>query len=189
MTILQFPMDSHHSDLDNALPVEQTNREQTVIDLKQHVTEQQARHMIEARYLIEVEAARLAALHRTEEDLQHMQYAMEQMNTFHHVAEADIAFHESIIQATHNPLIQKMYEAVAEDIHALLIQIRAYVHTEIVDQMKLHYEHVALFEAISQQKENEAAHGMLVHLAHVEKNVTSLFESQATKKDAPGKDF
>lgn len=189
MTILQFPMDSHHSDLDHSPFFEQKREEPTVLSLKQHVTEQQARHMIEARYLIEVEAARLAALHRTEEDLENIQQSMEQMNNLQYVAEANIAFHESIIQATHNPLIQKMYAAVSEEIHALLIQIQAYVHTEMIDQMKLHFEHVALFEAISQKKENEAAHSMLVHLAHVEKNVTSLFESQATKKDAPGKDF
>jgi GntR family transcriptional regulator, transcriptional repressor for pyruvate dehydrogenase complex len=78
-----------------------------------------ALHLMEARVMVEVTAARLAAERRTAADLQAMAQALESYeragragdpDTF---VDADIDFHAAMVRATHNTILDTMLASIA----------------------------------------------------------------------------
>jgi GntR family transcriptional repressor for pyruvate dehydrogenase complex len=79
--------------------------------------------IVEVRLALEVEAAALAAERRTEEDLGALRGALDRMLAMHDptgFVEADVAFHQAVIRATHNPV----FIMVAESMASLLEETR-----------------------------------------------------------------
>lgn len=72
--------------------------------------------IIEARRVIEPEIARSAALNRTEQDIEQMQFEIDQMTTFEGPAEElakfDMNFHLAIAKSTQNRLLPLMLKPV-----------------------------------------------------------------------------
>ncbi|KAA5838215.1 FadR/GntR family transcriptional regulator [Saccharopolyspora hirsuta] len=72
--------------------------------------------LIEARRLLEVGAAELAATKRTEDDLAQLREQLQDMRTAHDAGDvelfvtADLAFHHTVMQATGNAFIPLMFE-------------------------------------------------------------------------------
>lgn len=73
---------------------------------------------LEVRRGIECEAAMLAALRRTPEDLALIEEKLIEMERVHHLkgtaGEEDLAFHLSIYDATHNPVFRQLLEQMRE---------------------------------------------------------------------------
>jgi DNA-binding FadR family transcriptional regulator len=76
--------------------------------------------IMEVRLALEAEAAALAAERRTEEDLTALRDAAERMRKLRWEREAsgfvqaDLAFHEAVVRATHNPMFTMVAESIAE---------------------------------------------------------------------------
>jgi GntR family galactonate operon transcriptional repressor len=75
------------------------------------------RDLAEVRFIVEPEAARLAATRHTEADLESLRTAVAQMRGAGHdsaaIVEADLAFHRALLGAAHNELLTRM-EVVIE---------------------------------------------------------------------------
>src|SRR3954452_12696266 len=77
-------------------------------------------HVLEVRRALEVGAARLAALHRTPEDVARLRGLVVDRNTAMRRGDvdgqiaADVAIHRVIGQAAHNPVLNDLYENVIE---------------------------------------------------------------------------
>ena len=82
------------------------------------------REHLEVRAMLEVEAARLAALRRTPEDLERIQAALalrgeraerRRKDVF---IEHDLAFHRAVVEAAHNPALAKLYTFFARAVRS-----------------------------------------------------------------------
>lgn len=82
-----------------------------------------ARKLTEARRVVEVGVAELAALHRTDVDLARMRAAISRMRECHsrgdvtEFSAADVAFHDALNQAAGNPFLSALFEPIAALVH------------------------------------------------------------------------
>ncbi|MFE6736567.1 FadR/GntR family transcriptional regulator [Microbacterium sp. NPDC057650] len=83
-----------------------------------------ARHLVAARIMLEGETSALAAENRTDDDLRVMK---ELLSGFEDVpadraADLDLAFHESIAIASHNPVLQMMFGSIRNLTHGIMLR-------------------------------------------------------------------
>ncbi|MDE3720511.1 MULTISPECIES: FadR/GntR family transcriptional regulator [Nocardiopsis] len=92
--------------------------------LRRRLERSRVRENLEVRRALEVEAARLAALRHTEEDMADIDRAMalrestwrdRDMSAF---VEADFTFHRAVVNATHNTLLIDLYDDIAQVVYA-----------------------------------------------------------------------
>lgn len=83
----------------------------------------EALDVYEARRGPEIEAARLAALRRTDDDLAAIEAAVADRRAARTCgavgewAAADLALHRAVVAATHNPVLGRLFDALAEGVH------------------------------------------------------------------------
>lgn len=132
-----------------------SNSELTVA-LGRQIANVHQQHILEVRRSLEVEAARLAALRRSDRDITTIQALNNtRMSTFRNgeieaMVIADLALHRAIVAAARNPLLLDLYENL---IDAIGDSIRANVETGHPD-----HTHDDLVRAIVDGDENRAAH-------------------------------
>lgn len=89
------------------------------------------REHLEVRALLEAEAARLAALRRTDDDLHELAQALKQRGDHEHdkaadtldaFIEGDLAFHRGIARAARNDALYELYELLCQSIRVHLRQ-------------------------------------------------------------------
>lgn len=122
--------------------------------------------LLEVRQGLEVQAARLTAQRRTEEDLEMMAQVLERMHSHYHNVEAytadDLTFHVSIAAATGNAmmvhLVESLRDATWESMHRWHCQQRT---TEEYTQVQRMHERI--FEAIKAGDPEAAAQAMSSH--------------------------
>jgi DNA-binding FadR family transcriptional regulator len=113
-------------------------------------------HVLEVRRTLEVGAARLAALHRTADDVARLRGLIAERNAAARRGEvdvqiaADVALHRAIGQAAHNPVLNELYENVVDTLSE-----------NVRSNLDLHggsdeTEHVALVDAIDAQDPQRA---------------------------------
>ncbi|WCK55300.1 FadR/GntR family transcriptional regulator [Aneurinibacillus sp. Ricciae_BoGa-3] len=152
--------------------------------LGQHFRIQQAdadsiTHLFEMRKILEPEAAYLAALRRTPEDLKQIQQVLRQLEHDLDTAdqtgmEADYAFHCSLINATHNPVMIHMLESLSSLYHkSLSITLKQNIGLKRKRQI-VYLEHQAIFEAIENEEPELAKVQCSIHLRNVEKKLALL---------------
>ncbi|WP_072802102.1 FadR/GntR family transcriptional regulator [Rhodococcoides yunnanense] len=123
----------------------------------------------EVRRIVEVEAAVLAAQRRTEQDLVRMSAALEER---HHSSQrsdvefvdADIAFHESVIDAAHNPVLSDLF---ATFVPRLRESLTTYTREILAREPGAEPDvdvHRALLIAITARNAAEAGHVVRRHL-------------------------
>lgn len=131
-------------------------------------------HVIEARKIVECNAAEIAAIRRTPEDLFKLESCLSRMLIFSEemseqmseqktkeFINLDKAFHKYIACATQNPMIVQLYDPLS---------IISYKHMEIKRQKirssKIIYEgHQLIYDAIKNQDEKKARDEMRKHLS------------------------
>ncbi len=122
-----------------------------------------ARQLVEARIMIESEAAARAADRATEEDLAAMRWTLERLDTTSSRVERvryDLGFHLSVIRAAHNPVVEAMFGSIAS--LAVEQMLRSVTDGEIRDRS--HPFHHAAYEAIRAGDVEAARQAMVDHL-------------------------
>lgn len=135
-------------------------------------------HTIELISVFEGAAARYAALRRTEQDLKQIQRAligMEYAILNDEVgADEDYAFHQAIVDATHNPYFIQLNEYLEQQARRLIRQARlntAVHHQSLIQQVQ--QEHQAIYEAIAASEAEQAEKAAQTHIANAKKRLSS----------------
>lgn len=90
---------------------------------------QKYEQLLEVRAILEIEAAGLAALRRTDEDLHAMRTRLDQRNEalekgrYAEYVEKDILFHLAIAEASHNEVLLAVYQGIAQSLRSMLSQL------------------------------------------------------------------
>jgi GntR family transcriptional repressor for pyruvate dehydrogenase complex len=121
--------------------------------------------LIEARYYMEINSARLAAERRTDDDIKAMKEALAEfdikINQGNFAVEEDMLFHIKMAAATKNTVIESMIIILIPD----LIKIKNIVDKDICRErtFTLHQHHKIL-EAVIRKDANAAGEAMSEHL-------------------------
>jgi len=114
-------------------------------------------HVLEVRRILEVGAARLAALHRTPDDVARLRGLVVDRNTAMRRGDvdgqiaADVAIHRGIGQAAHNPVLTELYENVVDTVSE---NVRT--NLDVKHGRADENEHVELIDAIEAQDPRRA---------------------------------
>lgn len=133
------------------------------------------RHLLELRLIMEVGAARLAAMHRTEEDVHRLQAIICAMRdeaaspTAGSQSDSDWTFHFAIAEASQNPFLASLMDSVRDRIQSALRSSRHALFQMDGESVRLLAQHERIVDAIVHQDEEAAAKAMLQHLTHVAK--------------------
>lgn len=119
-----------------------------------HCTLEQAQ---ETRQMLEVEAIGLAALRRTEQDLEQLREALQASAALYHgeleaYIRADLVFHTRLVDAAHNPALSELYRYFSAIVGAQLRQtLSMSPRRQAVFDL-----HVALLDAVEHQDPERA---------------------------------
>lgn len=141
-------------------------------------------HIIELLVAVEVVATRLAALRRTPDELKRirrsllgMEYAIAQGQLGD---EEDFAFHQSIVDATHNPHFRALSDYLAHSVRRLIRQARSNTasrHRNLVQAVQ--QEHQAIYQAIEARDAAAAASAAETHLRYAAKRLGTYLTDEA----------
>ncbi|MBN8251925.1 FadR family transcriptional regulator [Priestia flexa] len=133
----------------------------------------QVLELVEMRIIIESEAASLAAIRHTEEELLEIKESLEAFkgtikNSAEIGYEADYRFHHDIVKAAHNSFLLH----TVENLGHLYRKALAYSLTQRPESRKqVHEDHDRIFEAIKNRDAQGAAEAVREHLEHVRMKV------------------
>jgi DNA-binding FadR family transcriptional regulator len=122
--------------------------------------------LIELRQMLELGAAEAAAIKRTGDDLAEMSAVIASMRGHRQngesVAEDDLRFHDLVIRAAHNPLVEHLYASMAP----FLVKLRV---TEPGDDLLIQdvADHLGIFRAIEEQDVPRTVRLMHEHMVAV----------------------
>ncbi|ASS90045.1 MAG: FadR family transcriptional regulator [Bacillaceae bacterium] len=137
------------------------------------------KYLFEMRKILEPEAAYLAALRRTPEQLEQMKRILktmenESLEEGDISTEADIEFHRSIILATHNPVLIQTLENLSS-LYEKTLKITLRPNVELKQKRKAVYqEHYNILQAIEAEEPDLAKIQCLIHLKNAEKKLSLL---------------
>lgn len=134
---------------------------------------------MECRRILEVEAADLAAERATDDDLDAMSRALDDMQqlaeqpashaTEERFHEADIAFHQAMIGGTRNGALCSL----TESIHAAVLAARFWLARPEYRMERAMPEHRAIFAAVAAHDRTAAREAMARHLSTIESYITA----------------
>jgi GntR family transcriptional regulator, transcriptional repressor for pyruvate dehydrogenase complex len=129
--------------------------------------------LLEARQSLEVSNAAIAATKRTDQDLAEFAALIQEMEgSVGHDLEGertDLLFHLTLARATHNSIMLRLFESIANQLETAIREIRRvelYSNQRVAE--RLYREHLAIYEAVRNQDSELAALTMKQHLQHVE---------------------
>lgn len=132
-----------------------------------------ARELLELRKILEVEAAGLASQRHSEEDLAKMEDTLKQMAeallTGDLGQQADWNFHYVVAESTHNSLLLRFMDSIADTRCRVLQAAREELYRTSGMPQRLLKDHHTIFEAISTGRDRDARRAMYKHLVRVEK--------------------
>lgn len=138
--------------------------------------------LFEARKTIEVELARKAAIHVTEEDIDIMKQCLdkaeENINNPDIFLYSEKNFHECIFTASRNRILSAMINSL----NTLLIGSRQESIKTFVDLRDSYNQHLAIFKAIEKRNPENAGQAMLAHLEDVERRLYTIDPDFLQKK-------
>lgn len=124
--------------------------------------------LVETRILLEIESAKLAAERRTEDDIANIQHALNayeaQVNDGGKAVEEDLMFHLKIAEASKNSVLNSLMLIITPDI---IKNFQVYNVCEGGRLFRSLGEHKIILQHIIDQKPDEAATMMKVHLQDV----------------------
>ncbi|MBB4825926.1 GntR family transcriptional repressor for pyruvate dehydrogenase complex [Sporosarcina luteola] len=133
-------------------------------------------YLFELRKILEPEAAALAALRRTPEELEEIRNALEWLKsdfyTEHKTGQdADFEFHLSIVRATHNPVMMNMLESLSS-LYKRALSITLKQNVGLKRKRDIVYkEHENIYLAIEAEQPELAKVQSKIHLTNVEKKL------------------
>jgi len=124
--------------------------------------------LIDTRVLLEKEAARLAALNRTESDLKGMSRALDQyekkLMKQNVAVEEDLLFHIKIADASKNSVLKSLMMIITPDIVKSFNKLKV---CDTKDNLKTIHEHRAILDKIAEQDPQGAIKAMEKHLRDI----------------------
>lgn len=127
--------------------------------------------LVATRILLEKEAARLAAIHRTSDDLIEITKALEaykeRLKQMNHAIEEDLLFHVKIAEASKNSVLKSLMLIITPDIVSSFISLKVCNES---NNRKTIAEHVEILEMISNQDPEGAVAAMEKHLDNIKGN-------------------
>ena len=129
-------------------------------------------HVHEVRRGLEVEGARLAAKRRTDEDLRAMAAALDERDVASAAGrelgrwdeswgvpwvEADVRFHQAVVAASHNPMLNELYLEISAELSSSLLRFAEHEdhepylvrgHRALLDMIRVGDEKAAVLEAM-----------------------------------------
>ncbi|OEH92366.1 FadR/GntR family transcriptional regulator [Bacillus solimangrovi] len=134
---------------------------------------QDIENLLEVRKILEVGAVEVACERRTEQDLQAMRSALEEMARAGKNEElgekADLAFHIAIAKASRNDLLTSLMNNVSEMMVTTMRETRKlWLYSKQETLERLYQEHQDIYNAIEAQDGKLAQQYMLNHLLNVE---------------------
>lgn len=152
------------------------------------ITEQDLDDVLEVRLGLEQLAVRFACERITDGELEKLGHAAEkfektaQKKDLSAVAEADVAFHEVIYQATHNRRLVQMISNLREQMYRYRIEYLK----DVEGRKTLAKEHQSIWEAMERGEKEEAIEKMTQHILRqqegIRKNLKILENKEAEKK-------
>lgn len=136
-------------------------------------------NLLEVRKVLEVGAARAAAVKRTEENLHNMQHWLDEMQKSigdeNAGEQADFRFHMAIAEASHNNILLELMNHVSEMIAETIGETRRIIlYGEQTTAERLLEEHRKIYEAVLGNDIEAAQQAMQDHLTNVESMVTGI---------------
>lgn len=130
------------------------------------------------RFHLEVGIAEMAAIHRTEENLDAMQAALEGMRASPDKRASyvrhDMAFHQELGRATGNPVFQILMTSIAD----LLTQLQFFYRDDIDIREQAIAEHEAILDAVRAGDPERAKIAIREHLGNATKRIKPCRESR-----------
>jgi GntR family transcriptional regulator, transcriptional repressor for pyruvate dehydrogenase complex len=125
-----------------------------------------AQQLMEARTVVELGIARLAAQRRTDEDLARMRDTVAAMQAGHDSGDlpgytaADRSFHEALLLAARNPFLAALFEPI----RTLVEQVRVTTACDVTMREKAIAAHTRILEAVTAGDERAATGEMWAHV-------------------------
>lgn len=137
-------------------------------------TPEDYRKLYELRLVLETGAASLAAEHRTDEDLQALSIAIEDLRKVRMLdstyVTSDISFHRAVSAATRNPFLAIMTSFVDTRLReSIALAIRSLDYRQTVDITVS--EHEAIYRGIAERSQPAAAEAMRLHLTNASRRL------------------
>lgn len=142
----------------------------------QNVNAESIKHLFEMRLILEPEAAYLAALRRTPEDIERMRNVLKLLesdltSTDKTGLEADFEFHRSIIQASHNPVMIHTMENLSS-LYKSAFSITLKLNLGLKRKRQIVYkEHLDILLAIEAEEPELAKVQSSIHLRNANKKM------------------
>ncbi|OLN30215.1 FadR/GntR family transcriptional regulator [Desulfosporosinus metallidurans] len=128
--------------------------------------------LYEARKILEVQAAGLAAERAEDDEMSDMFEALEIMRVDLQKQllgeEADHHFHYAIARATHNKILFRLMNTISDTMQKTLKSSRSKLYEDTNSPERLYKEHLLIYEAIKNHDAESAQKLMLAHLVGVE---------------------
>lgn len=147
--------------------------------LQRRIQQSNILETLEVRDGLEQQSARLAALRRTDEDVEKLRACLAacdsaaEANDMDAYVEFDIQLHQAVAEATHNSVLIDLYEYMTE---AVKRSIRELVEVACCDShQKVHYE---LIEAIIQQDERQAVEAVRTYIEQFKEKLQQHLEDE-----------
>ncbi|UZD49516.1 FadR family transcriptional regulator [Peribacillus frigoritolerans] len=144
------------------------------------------KHLLEVRKILESGTAEVAAKKRTEEnliELKDMLFNMEKVSDDEELSDkADISFHVAVANASQNELLITLMNHVSELMTEKMRDIRRVaLYSEEMTLKQLYQQHVRIYDAIVAQDEDGARSAMLFHLQSVEESLDRVIQKNQHK--------
>lgn len=129
--------------------------------------------LMEVRNILETGIAASAALNRSDDDLEQMEKALEEMKAYtgdpENGEKADLAFHMTIARAANNKLLLRLMHHVSDLTAESMRETRQIcLFGEDADPEELNLQHEQIFDAIRAKQPEQARLAMVAHLEYVE---------------------
>ncbi len=142
-------------------------------------------HMVRIRRILEPESAKLAAMHRDDTELTHLEEILTDFEAltpgnYEEEGRLDRDFHLTIAHASHNP----MMEVILDPLFQLMPRIRSEIYASIESaQSSAQVYHRKIYEAIRDQDSAKAFEMMHTHLHLAEEHSLMMQELSKNKSD------
>ena len=145
---------------------------ETTLDTEDHLLYE----MLEFRAVLEVEAARLAAQRATSNDLQKIQAALERMaeatTAIEAGIEADVDFHMSIVEASHNSVFIHLMQTMQNHMKDTIRTTRRHRFSHPHRYEDTFEEHRDIYLAIASKDETRAEDLMMTHIVRIRRELS-----------------
>jgi len=147
-------------------------------------------HLMEMRLVVEVPSARLAALRRTEDELDQMRQCVLHLEEVHSMPDGgassgaywDSLLHSLVVSAAHNPVLTRVYEGLSTTMEKHIVMSRKLLMALSGMSGKILGEHEKLVESIAARDPEGAMGALRRHLEEALGQLEHLKASGATKK-------